>query len=244
MAASNRTTGRTGRSVRRPRGVAKRGASILLETAGAAKPVAIALRPRTFKTLAGQPSLMAALIETYGAALEKSRLIGQPVEFTVNVEPRGAPRITPIDRASPAYEATGSGRNDLDGALAAARQRGRHRVAEILSGPDMLSAAEFAGLIGTSRVTVNARRQSRQVLGLKGTKRGYRFPGWQVDDDGKPFAALPALFERLGESPWAVYRFLVQHHPELDGETGRDALRRGREAEVMEAAESVARDFA
>ena len=52
------------------------------------------------------------------------------------------------------------------------------------------------------------------------------------------------LFERFGDSPWAVYRFLVQSHPELDGETGRDALRKGRTADVIEAAESVAETFA
>ena len=52
------------------------------------------------------------------------------------------------------------------------------------------------------------------------------------------------LFDRLGDSPWAVYRFLVQSHPELDGETGRDALRNGRTADVIEAAESVAETFA
>ena len=55
------------------------------------------------------------------------------------------------------------------------------------------------------------------------------------------FAALPALFDRLGGSPWAVYRFLVQHHPELGGRTAREALRRGRSAEVLEVAESVMR---
>ena len=84
----------------------------------------------------------------------------------------------------------------------------------------MLSADKFAALIGTSRVTVNSRRQIRQVLGLEGAKRGFRFPEWQIDADGKPFSVLPDLFERFGGSPWAVYQFLIQHHPELDGLTG------------------------
>jgi hypothetical protein len=96
-------------------------------------------------------------------------------------------------------------------------------------------------LIGISRVTVNARRQNHQVLGLEGAKRGFRFPKWQIGADGKPFAALPALFDRLGGSDWAVYRFLVQHHSELDGLTGRDALYRGRSDEALEVAESVLR---
>ena len=107
----------------------------------------------------------------------------------------------------------------------------------------MLSADDFAALIGTSRVTVNAKRQTHQILGLEGVRRGYRFPAWQVDDDGRPFAALPALFDRLGGSPWAVYRFLVQHHPELDGLTGREALRRRHADSVIAAAESVTRSF-
>ncbi|MFX8972731.1 hypothetical protein ABTN24_19605, partial [Acinetobacter baumannii] len=88
--------------------------------------------------------------------------------------------------------------------MAAARERGRLRVAEILAEPDMLSAEEFAALIGTSRVTVNTKRQNHQVLGFEGARRGYRFPRWQITRDGKPFAALPVLFDRLGNSPWAV----------------------------------------
>jgi hypothetical protein len=64
-----------------------------------------------------------------------------------------------------------------------------------------------------------------------------------VGSDGKPFAALPALFERLGNSPWAVYRFLVQHHPELGNLTAREALRQGRTAAVLAAAENAGRAF-
>jgi hypothetical protein len=133
---------------------------------------------------------------------------------------------------------------DLEAALAAARERGRIRVADILSGDDMLSAEAFAELLGTTRMTVNTKRQRRQVLALEGAKRGFRFPAWQVGSNGKPFAVIPDLFDRLGGDAWAVYRFLVQHHPELDGLTGREALRRGKSEEVVEVAESVARTFA
>jgi hypothetical protein len=105
----------------------------------------------------------------------------------------------------------------------------------------MLTVEEFARLIGTSRVTVNAKRQNHQVLGLEGARRGFRFPKWQIGEDGKPFGALPKLFDCLGGSSWPVYRFLVQHHPELDGLTGREALARGRDAGAVEAAESTVR---
>lgn len=231
-------------------GIAGEGTTAVLIGVGGrspkAKPMAITVRPRTMKAVARQPGPMTALIETYGAALEQSRRMGRSVRFMVDVEPRGEPRFTAItDHAEPAGEiaANVADPNDLEAALTAARARGRHRVAEILSGDDMLSADDFAALIGTSRVTVNAKRQAHQVLGLEGAKRGYRFPVWQVDENGKPFAALPALFDRLGDSPWAVYRFLVQHHPELDGVTGREALRRGRSDAAIAAAESVTRAF-
>jgi hypothetical protein len=133
---------------------------------------------------------------------------------------------------------------DLEDALVAARERGRARVTDILKGEDMLSADAFAERLGTTRVTVNTKRKQRQVLALEGAKRGFRFPRWQVGSNGKPFAVIPDLFDRLGGDAWAVYRFLVQHHPELDGLTGREALRRGKSKEVVEVAESVARAFA
>jgi hypothetical protein len=40
----------------------------------------------------------------------------------------------------------------------------------------MLSAAEFAKLIGVSREAVRGKHQQYEVLGLKGAKRGLRFP--------------------------------------------------------------------
>jgi hypothetical protein len=91
---------------------------------------------------------------------------------------------------------------------------------------------------------VNAWRHKNQVLGLEGATRGFRFPEWQVGPDGKPFRALPQLFDCLGGDVWAVYRFLVQHHPELGGMTGKEALQKGRVKQVVEAAESVAQAFA
>ena len=77
---------------------------------------------------------------------------------------------------------------DLKDAPVAARERGRIRAADILNGEDMLSAEAFAELPGSTRVTVNTKRQQRQVLLLEGAKRGFRFPVWQVGSNGKPFA--------------------------------------------------------
>lgn len=181
-------------------------------------------------------SSVQSLIQTYGAALEQSRLTGNPVSFTVAVEPGHRPIITPLG-PPPVVENS----QELSNALDAARARGRTRIAEILGGHEMMSAEQFAELIGTSRVTVNTKRRNHQVLGLDGAKRGYRFPDWQVGENGKPFEALPALFERFDGSAWAVYRFLVQHHPELDGLTGLQVLRRGQSSRAIAVAEGIAR---
>jgi hypothetical protein len=205
------------------------------------KQVEIRLKSRTLRTLATQRAQMKDLIETYGAAVAKSQRLRKSVSFVVKIGAGGEPKFHALEGESPHQtEATVDG-SELQAALAAARERGQTRVADILSGADMLSAEEFADLIGTSRVTVNAKRQNHQVLGLEGAKRGFRFPKWQINEDGKPFSALPELFDRLGGSSWAVYRFLVQHHPELGGLTGREALSGGHAAEALEVAESVVR---
>lgn len=229
-----------GAKARRGRAVASKGASVVLEKAGrsSASAVSIALPAKAFDKVAGQRGPLKVLIETYGDALERSQRTGEAVKFVVAVEPRGRPRITALEATDAPAQPVAA--DDLGQALEAARGRGRMRAAEILSGADMLSAEQFAELIGTSRVTVNAKRQSNLVLGLDGAKRGFRFPDWQIGEDGKPFAALPGLFERLGGGPWAVYRFLIQHHPELDGLTGREALRRGKSRQALEVAESIA----
>ena len=206
--------------------------------------VAIAVTPGVFKTLSARQSTITSLMETFGQTIERSRKSGRAGGFTVMIDAAGNPEIAPLPRAEPAEPAIAKV-DRLDAALKAARERGRLLAAEILDQDDMLTAEEFAERLGVSRVTVNARRQKHELLGLDGAKRGFRFPAWQVDDDGKPLDALPKLFELLGDSPWGVYRFLTQRHSVLDGASAKDALTRGRTTQVLQAAESLAQgDFA
>ncbi|MER9838535.1 XRE family transcriptional regulator [Mesorhizobium sp. M0145] len=217
---------------------------------GAASPAGVAALSFTTK-LPAQADFKKVLLERYQEAIARSRKIGRRVSFRVEVDPAAdAQTITPVEEQPIAsgdsfpVEDTGMPDADLEAALAGARARGRKRVAEIVAGEDMLSADAFAKLLGTSRVTVNARRQSGQVLGIDGAKRGFRFPVWQLDKDGRPFGALPALHAMLGNSAWAVYRFLVSRHGVLDGRTGLRALQQGDDASVLAAAEGMARgDF-
>ena len=223
--------------------------AFLIDAASLSGNVAAKVVPRKTKisgTVTGKPAHVEALIVTYGNTSERGHRAGRKVSFRVDIESGQTPIITPIkgSAASAGQPIPDAQAPELEMALARARERGRTRVAEILSDAKMLSADAFARLLGTTRVTVNAKRQKRQVLALEGAKRGFRFPEWQVGPDGKPFSALPELFDRFGDDPWAVYRFLVQSHTELDGLSGREALRRGMIEQVVEAAESVARAFA
>jgi hypothetical protein len=134
--------------------------------------------------------------------------------------------------------------DELEAALREARARGDARAAEVLAGPDMLGADDFASLIGATRETVRQKLKRREVLGLQGAKRGVRYPAWQVTRDGGLLPGLPTLFELLGDSPWAVFRFLTQPSPALGGEAPKDRLRGGNVAEVLDVAEGHARgDF-
>ncbi|SOC20409.1 helix-turn-helix domain-containing protein [Thalassospira xiamenensis] len=137
---------------------------------------------------------------------------------------------------------TSSDQTKLRDAVEAARKRGRKLFAEIFAGEEMKTSEEFAALLGVSVATVHNRRRRGELIGLKGAVKGYRFPIWQLNKDGKPYAILDELHDRLGGS-WSVYRLLTQHHGELDGVTGLEALQKGQDAQVVDLAETVGRDF-
>ena len=175
------------------------------------------------------------LLSGFVDAVKRAERTGKSVRMTVEVDPADAtPRIA-------VEEVAAAPSDELDVALAAARQRGSVRVAQILNSPDMLSADAFADEIGATRETVHKKRRRHEVLGLEGPKRGVRFPKWQVSGSGELIPSLPELFEALGDHPWSVYRFLLEEHSELAGRTGLEALRAGQVADVLAAAESAGR---
>lgn len=182
------------------------------------------------------------LVGEYKKLWHRSEKTGQSVEARIEVRPDGQFAVTASDagvREKAERLVATPETTELDAALQRARERGKKRAAEILAGPEMLSAGEFASYLGMSRVSVNNKRKSCQLLALHGAKRGYRFPRWQVDGNSRPFAAIPLLHVELGNS-WAVYRFLLQSHDELDGKSGLEALQGGRGDAVVDVAKSVA----
>lgn len=152
-------------------------------------------------------------------------------------------KLPPRD-VPPAVTAITTADFELEQALKAARVRGQQRATEILAGNEMLSADAFGVRVGATRATINSWRKIGKVLGISGAKRGYRYPEWQIGADGRPLDGLAALHDLFGQSAWAVYRFLVQAHPELGGITGLESLARGNLKETLTVAESVAQGFA
>lgn len=170
----------------------------------------------------------------------QSKRMGRPMRVIFEVGPEGLLKVVQHQAPETSTEQPPA-EPSLDDALAAARDRGRLAVARILEEPEMLSADAFGDAVGVTRTTVNAWREKNEALGLQGAKRGYRFPAWQIDANGRPSKVLPRLFELLGGDAWTVYRFLVQHHGALDGLTGREALEQDRADAVLDAAEGLAR---
>jgi hypothetical protein len=212
--------------------------------AAASLEFAVPVASSVLKILSARPSTVKSLVDRFGKLIALTQKSGQASGFTVMIDAKGNPKFEPLpDRVPPAAAPAAGDR--LEAALEAARERGRVRSAQILDQSDMLTAEAFAGRLGVSRMTVNARRQKHELLGLDGAKRGFRFPAWQVDEDGKAYEVLPKLFALLGDNPWTVYRFLTQRHAALDGVAAKDALHQGKVTQVLQAAESLAQgDFA
>lgn len=171
----------------------------------------------------------------YEAARAAAGKADGAVTLTLSITPDG--RITQealsVPPPSPAAQAV-----QAANAMAQARARGALRVAEILAGPDMLTGADFARLIGVSREAVRQMRLRHAVLGLEGARRGVRYPAWQVGADGALLPGLARLYDTLQCSDWGIYQFLIREHPVLDGAPPRDILARGEVDAVIEAAES------
>ncbi|MFH7812416.1 MULTISPECIES: hypothetical protein [Acetobacter] len=216
---------------------ARSGAVIL--SAPGAKALSIPVERTILTSVARQAGPTRSMIENLGQALAETRNTGRSVRFSVEVTPEGAVRIVHppenegVTGTQEVKRAPGSG-------LARAKARGEALAARILAREDMVTAEELARRMGTTRVTVNARRHAHQLIGLEGATRGYRYPTWQLNHDGRPFATIPDLFAALGDSPWTLYRFLTQEHAELEGRTALAALQAGEETRVLSVAASIA----
>ena len=151
------------------------GLLVLGKSRSSAANLAIPIAAETLKTLSSMEATVKTLVESLGMGIARSRKSGRSGGFTVVIDAHGNPEIAPL-RQETVTTAPVSGEEEREQSFARARERGRIRAAEILSRDDMLSADEMAARLGISRVTVNARRQHHELLGLVGAKRRFCFP--------------------------------------------------------------------
>ncbi len=131
-------------------------------------------------------------------------------------------------------------KNEL--ALEKARARAAESKIQLLKQPDMLNGEELGKELNLSRATIDNRRVNFKLLALEfGSKRGFRYPLWQRDllqerETREAFEAALGLLAKVGQ--WSRYRFFVQAAPSLDGHSPIEALRAGRAAAVLRAAQT------
>lgn len=130
-------------------------------------------------------------------------------------------------------------RDALSVALSAARERGRLSLRKICNEPDMLTKEQFATRAHITMDAVEELLWLGAILALRAPGRGYRFPDWQLDADGNPYAGLMGLHHAFSFETWSVYRFLVQTHVGLDGLTGLEALQVGKASAAISVAGSM-----
>lgn len=109
------------------------------------------------------------LTHRLGKAIGRAEQSGRSVRMTVIVDPRGNGPEIEVENVEEA-------KDELDIALVEARARGAAKVADTLNAGDMLTADQFAELIGATRETVHQKRKRHEVLGLEGPRRGVRSP--------------------------------------------------------------------
>lgn len=217
-------------AVRRPAAPAKRGRGrLLIATPGKAGDVAFPMSVKSAGRLARHKRSVAKLLQAYAKAADDAERSGQAMQLNITVAPEAAATIVAVTQG-----------DALDAALARAEARGAEAAARLLSADDMLTADAFAARIDATRETVHQKRRRGEVLGLEGAKRGVRFPAWQLLDGQRLLPGLPQVFRAFNGEPWAVYRFLLQAHPELGGASGLDSLKAGQVDKVLAVAGNIA----
>jgi hypothetical protein len=164
---------------------------------------------------------------------ELRRLLENPVDQDVEDE-------VDVHRSAPAadFEIPAANR----AALARAFARAEANNVQILKRPDMLRGEEIGERLNLSRAAIDQRRVAGRLLALElGTKRGVRYPEWQLElvDDAVGRAAFESVLAALAKTgPWSRYRFFVQPAPVLGGRTPIEALKAGEGDAVRRAAET------
>lgn len=110
---------------------------------------------------------------------------------------------------------------------------------------NMLTSEQLAARVGLkTRQSVHNWLRKNKIVGWRGAKRGYVFPGDQLDDRDRPLKGLDRILP-LFEDGYAAWVWLTMPRSSLDDEKPLTLLMRGESDHVVAAAEGdVQGDFA
>ncbi|WP_193661733.1 hypothetical protein [Nocardioides kribbensis] len=94
-------------------------------------------------------------------------------------------------------------------------------------GPFYDSDGARAQLDGLDELGLEAQRKSGAVLAMQAGDDSWLYPAWQFTGSGTVHPALVPVLEVLRVlDPWAAGVWLINPHPDLDGKSPREALRK------------------
>lgn len=120
-----------------------------------------------------------------------------------------------------------------------ARDRGVKLVADILSGPEMLTGAQFGETSGMSRQAVDKRRRAGELLALRGATRKLKYPDWQLSPLGQIIPGIKETLSLAAGDSWVAYRVLMTEYPDASGERVYEKLQKWQVELAMEYIRSV-----
>jgi hypothetical protein len=97
------------------------------------------------------------------------------------------------------------------------------------------SSEQIAELLGITRQAVDQRRKARRLIAWQDAAGHWRFPLWQFNEAGRPFADLEAILAELPGDPWSYMIFFLSESEMLRGRP-LDLLRRDKAKQVRLAA--------
>lgn len=118
---------------------------------------------------------------------------------------------------------------DVSKAVDLARARGAETAAQILDQEDMLSGEVIGERMGMSRQAVDKARKAGKLLAMEGSKRGFRYPEWQLDKRGVRHSGLLEVLDLTGNG-WDAYRFFMATDR---GIVNRELLAQGEVEEIL-----------
>lgn len=101
-----------------------------------------------------------------------------------------------------------------------------------------VSAEEMADALGRTRQGIDYLRRERSILAWRTTQGKWRYPAWQLTDQGGLLPGLRECLKALNtRSEWEPMIFFLSSRESLEGKRPLDLLRAGRMQEAIAAAE-------